>query len=182
LGEWIPVTAFQVRWDPHRRYRSFVHRPIAIVTVVSSTLSDEAQGRTVGPLLIVLDTEGYVCDLEIRLPEDNALVSTSKMPLQPPGDAEQVHEPVTAALEATPSVAIAVDSEWMMVALSQAATGRWYQLGEQALYLFVGGERLVALAVREPIDDPDGKSEGLWLDELEGARRDEEEREGGSSG
>jgi hypothetical protein len=175
LGGWFPMTALKARWDPARRYRSFVNRPLGMVTVVSSTLSDEAQGWTVGPLLIVLDSQGYVCDLELRLPEESALVPSPEMRPQPPDEPQRVHGPVTTGIDTADAVTVALDSDWLVVRLSNVATGRWYQLGEQQLYLSLERDRLVALAVREPTDDPDGKAEGSWLDELDGGRNAEEQ-------
>jgi hypothetical protein len=169
------MTALKARWDPARRYQTFVHRPLGMVTVVSSVLRDDAQGRTVGPLLIVLDSNGYVCDIELRLPQESALIPSSEMRPQPLEEAERISEAVTTTIDTEATIAVALDPDWLVVRLSEINPGRWHQLGEQPLYLSLEGDRLVALAAREPTDDSDGKAEGAWLDELEGLRSGEEQ-------
>lgn len=169
------MTTLMAQWDPARRYRTFVHGPLAMVTVVSSILSDEAQGHRIGPLLIVLDPQGYVCDLELRLPRKSAFLPGSNVRARLPDEAERVNEPVTTRIDTAGAVTVALGSDWLVVRLSDVTSGRWYQLGEEGPYLSVQADLLVALAVHEPIDDPDGKAEGTWLDELEASRSDEQQ-------
>lgn len=165
----------EARWDPARRYRCFVHRAIGLATIVSSVLSDKAQSRSVGPLLIVLDPMGYVCDLELRLPGERGLIPTSEMRPQPPHQAERIGEPFATVIDTAAAITVALDCDWLVIRLSEVATGHWYQLGDQRLYVSLEGDQLVALAMSEPTDDPDGKAEGSWLDELEGGRIDEQQ-------
>lgn len=88
------MTPVLLRWDPDRRYRAFVHRPIGVATIVSSHIADEVSVHRLGGAVVTLDRDGFVCDLEIEL-DANLGADAGEMPAR----VERLTEPVTTTVD-----------------------------------------------------------------------------------
>jgi hypothetical protein len=61
------MSVIEFAWGPARTYRCFVNRAARTATLLSARIVDDATGRRFGPVMIVADRHGTVCDVEFQL-------------------------------------------------------------------------------------------------------------------
>jgi hypothetical protein len=149
----------RANWRSSRGYRTFVDRAAPKATIVGNQVVDDATGTSFGRVLVVADTSGYVCDLEIELDQDPTLSTPSRL-----DDIEEKDDIRTTIAPASAQAAL-IES-WLVLSFSADDGGRWIRLSASGLYLRVDGTRLLGVAVKGPEDDPAGRKEAAWLSSL----------------
>jgi hypothetical protein len=160
------MTALQLAWDPSRSYRCFVDKPAGTANLVGSCIVDDATGHQIGPVVIVADTAGTVCDLEVRLTQVAGAPSAMSAPH--PEDVERADVVVATAVTPHSDPAVLLDDDWLIIAFTDMRRARWCRLADSPVYLRIGDGELAAVAVRAPESDVGGVKESTWLDSLEG--------------
>lgn len=157
----------RVIWTDTARYQSFRSRDI--ITVVSSNLSDQAIGRTVGGCLtIVADPDGFFCDLELRTDPsaESADETTPAGVLQ----REKLRGEIATEVKESDQVSWFIDDHRriLYLALGPRPSQRLVDVGDTGISVGLNavGE-LGSLIVQGVMNDESGNKESDWLDELE---------------
>jgi hypothetical protein len=117
------MTPLRVEWDPGRTYRCFVDRAAGKASLVGSRLTDDAIGHQIGPVVIVVDTAGTVCDLELSLtPPDAPAVSSVSAP---ENDVVRVDEVVTTTITAGIDPSVVLEDDWLIVSFIDKHHATW---------------------------------------------------------
>jgi len=156
----------ELRWDPSRAYRSFVHEPIAVATIVSSEIVDDGRIVELPGVLITLDAQGCVCDLEI-----DRVSSPSEGRHLPSADAGPWTGPMATTIETSAAEPSATYADgWLLLRL-QGGEGRWHRVAEDPLFLCTSDDWALLSIAATAYTDPDGSREAQWLDEIERGTR-----------
>lgn len=154
-----------LRWRGDQRYRAFVDLKAGVFSIVSDLLVDQAEGRTFGErLLLVWDPEETFTDLEFHSPwEPLAAEEIPALAVPPGGDVLTNLRPVESVHWAWHAA-----SGTALLTLEQPEPLTWSRVGASGLSLAVGPEGYLArLCFTGAEDDPAGKAEGAWLEEVE---------------
>lgn len=156
----------RVIWSPTTQCRGFLASSTQVVSIVSSNLAEEALGRSVsGGLTVVTDTSGHFCDLELLLMPEYRLRS----PLLPQLSTT-VCSPLETVLDPHSQVLWFLDksSDYLAISLSQARVENWFDLGSGLLIIGTQAETILStVAFHGVVEDPAGKLEAAWLNEIE---------------
>jgi hypothetical protein len=155
----------QVIWSPTAQCRGFLALSRQVITVVSSNLAKEAVGKSVsGGLTVVVDSGGGFCDLELALRPEYRLPS----PLLPQAPTK-VRSPLVTILEPHGHVRWFLDESSGYVAISfiQARVENWFDIGSGLTIGTRAEGMLTAVVLHGVVEDPAGKLEAAWLDEIE---------------
>jgi hypothetical protein len=160
------MTEREFRWDASRSYRCFVDERAGTANLVGARIVDDAVGHRIGPVVVVAEADGTVCDLEMQLtPAGN---SGRSLPSPSPGEVDRADSNVIASIATDAEPFVELIGEWLIVSFIPDRPGKWRQLAESPVYLLIGGRQLAAIAVRDPEPDIGGLKESAWLDDLDG--------------
>ena len=151
-----------VFWKITSKYQAFTEPSLAGVSLLSSSLADDARGLTLDDiLLLVVDGDQQFCDFELTLDQTRQT---------------DVFVPDVTPVKVDTGVRTSVSSDtriqWffdrslrvLQVVFEGAEVERWYGLPGGQLTLGVDAARsLCVIHCRGVIDDPDGSLAAQWL-------------------
>lgn len=152
----------KVRWDLQRRYRAFSEPSRNVVSLVSSCISDEANGVTLDEvLLLVTDRTCRFCDLELKL--DPAHRTGGPIAL---GDPSIIQDEVESEVSETEHVLWWYESgtRVLQVVLGNDPVERWTMLrGGEVIIGLGANQSLRVVHCQRLVSDPSGKLQSQWL-------------------